>query len=115
MYQSSVAGRTEMNDGKREQRRNWVWNRPFIHVAASASGPSKTPDPFEFPLPTPLNFPFEFPPDPFEFPPFEFPLYGTIYGIGSIHVAYPMAFAHLWALNRIRGWKTVAGKWYATL
>jgi len=33
-------------------------------------------------------------------------IYGTIYAAGSIHVAYPMAMAHLWALNRIRSRKT---------
>jgi hypothetical protein len=27
--------------------------------------------------------------------------YGTLYGLGSIHVAYPVAMAQLWALDRI--------------
>jgi hypothetical protein len=29
--------------------------------------------------------------------------FGTMYWLGSIHIAYPMAMLQLWVLNRVRG------------
>jgi hypothetical protein len=38
----------EMTNGKSEQQRSWSRNPPCVPVADSVSGPSKTPDSFEF-------------------------------------------------------------------